>query len=196
MWLYVSKERLGKTIYETTTSSSKYSDSKRTANASGSSEIEEQSNSSSSDGSNDSKLSLHSKNDNEDNSIRNHDEIDANFDNLSIKSDSYASSQDEYIDTFDNSVSMVLSTIHSLENESIVPDDYRNEEKTNSFGYECYLSTFGAIEKGTLRQPLQSSIDWINQMSISVAEADDNNSCISSIINLSDSDEGSTSSTA
>lgn len=193
MWSYVSKEPLEKDFQ--TTTSSKPCDSKRTSNASERSELEDQSKTGNSDGCNGSILSLHSHGQSDqDNSIRHHDELDGNCDHFSIKNETDASSLDEYFDTFENSVSMSVSTIHSLENQSTVPDTRRNERKAKSLDYECYLRTFAAIKKRTWRQPLQSSIVWINRLNVSVAEAEDNKSCTGSMINSADSDD-STSST-
>lgn len=202
---YVSKERLEKELYESleetyTTTSPKANNSTTTSIASAVSDINVPLMIESSDGANSLKLASHFTNQNDDNNLnRSHNEIIVNFDNLSkvreeavSSSSSLNCSKNECFDSFDESASMAVSSVCSFENHLSVSQSelHRNEDHTNPFDYKykCYLSTFSAGKNEKLRKPLQSSIDWINQFCLPVAnaDADDDMSCISSIIALGD----------
>lgn len=199
---YVSKERLEKELYESleetyTTTSPKANNSKTTSITSVVSDINVPLMIENSDGANSLRLASHFTNQNDDNNlIRSHDEIIVNFDNFSIVPEEAVSSsllncsKNECFDSFDESASMAVSSVGSFENYLSVSQSevHRNGEYTNPFDYKykCYLSTFGAGKNEKLRKPLQSSIDWINQFCLPVenADADDDMSCMSSIIAL------------
>lgn len=97
------------------------------------------------------------------------------------------SSAEESIDSFENnSISVIVSTI---ETQSVVVTESNKKKKRApkhaTTAYPCHLKTLNVAKNETLRMPLRSSMNWIEQFQTSTG-VDLNDSIVSSIRDLGD----------